>query len=83
VRSGALGSRVDQQRLTSTSDFKRLRRKRKVAGPLRRNSALGRRGVILAVLIAALLAGYLGLRDIRRNDAVTRAVKEAAHNPAT
>jgi membrane fusion protein, multidrug efflux system len=65
------------------SDFKRFRRRGKVAAAPRHHPALGRRGIILAVLIAALLVAYLGLRDFRTNGAATRAAKDIAHSAAT
>jgi len=65
------------------SDLKRFRRRGKVAAVPRHHPALGRRGIILAVLIAALLAAYFGLRDFRTIGAASRVAKDAAHNAAT
>ena len=65
------------------SDLKRFRRRGKVAAVPRHHPALGRRGIILAVLIAALLAAYFGLRDFRTIGAASRVAKDAAHDAAT
>src|SRR5215468_8310723 len=65
------------------SDLKRFRRRGKVAAVPRHHPALGRRGIILAVLIAALLAAYFGLRDFRTIGAASRVAKDAAHVAAT
>lgn len=63
------------------SDLKRFRRRGKVAAVPRHHPAL--RGIILAVLIAALLAAYFGLRDFRTIGAASRVAKDAAHDAAT
>src|SRR5215831_3141638 len=65
------------------SDLKRFRRRGKVAAVPRHHPALGRRGIILAVLIAALLAAYFGLRDFRTIGAASRVAKDAATYPVT
>ena len=65
------------------SDLKRFRRRGKVAAVPRHHPALGRRGIILAVLIAALLAAYFGLRDFRTIGAASRVARDAAHDAAT
>jgi multidrug efflux system membrane fusion protein len=64
------------------SDLKRFRKRRMAAAPPRPHPALGRRGVILAILVALLLAGYLGLREAGRNGVATGVVKDTTHNAA-
>jgi membrane fusion protein, multidrug efflux system len=63
-------------------DLKRIRKLRRVALTRPGNALLGRRGLILAMLVAVLVSGYLALREVPRHGAVTGVAKDSAHSTA-